>query len=93
MFVAHVPIGLLALLAGTRLLPRPEPESRPFDGVAAALNADNGVQDARSRLMDSAGKTRDMRRDFQRRIRRDPEFLAGDYTIKWLEAWLEKNAE
>ncbi|MCW8087934.1 MFS transporter [Sabulicella glaciei] len=38
-FVAHVPIGLLALLAGTRLLPRPEPESRPFDGVAAALNA------------------------------------------------------
>jgi acetyl-CoA carboxylase biotin carboxylase subunit len=22
---------------------------------------------------------------------RDPEFLAGDYTIKWLEQWLEKN--
>jgi acetyl-CoA carboxylase biotin carboxylase subunit len=21
---------------------------------------------------------------------RDPEFLAGDYTIKWLERWLEK---
>jgi acetyl-CoA carboxylase, biotin carboxylase subunit len=27
------------------------------------------------------------------RIVRDPEFLAGDYTIKWLEAWLEKNPE
>lgn len=38
-FVAHVPIGLLALVAGTRLLPRPEPENRPFDGIAAALNA------------------------------------------------------
>ena len=24
---------------------------------------------------------------------RDPEFLAGDYTIKWLEAWLARNAE
>jgi acetyl-CoA carboxylase biotin carboxylase subunit len=24
---------------------------------------------------------------------RDPEFLAGDYTIKWLEAWLERNPE
>jgi acetyl-CoA carboxylase biotin carboxylase subunit len=24
---------------------------------------------------------------------RDPEFLAGDYTIKWLEQWLEKNRE
>ncbi|MES2119305.1 MAG: acetyl-CoA carboxylase biotin carboxylase subunit [Pseudomonadota bacterium] len=23
---------------------------------------------------------------------RDPEFLAGDYTIKWLEAWLARNA-
>ena len=22
-------------------------------------------------------------------IVRDPEFLAGDYTIKWLERWLE----
>ncbi|HET9458373.1 MAG TPA: acetyl-CoA carboxylase biotin carboxylase subunit, partial [Sphingomicrobium sp.] len=27
------------------------------------------------------------------RIVRDPEFLAGDYTIKWLEAWLEQHAE
>ena len=27
------------------------------------------------------------------RIVRDPEFLAGDYTIKWLEAWLERNPE
>jgi acetyl-CoA carboxylase biotin carboxylase subunit len=27
------------------------------------------------------------------RIVRDPEFNAGDYTIKWLEAWLEKNPE
>ena len=27
------------------------------------------------------------------RIVRDPEFLAGDYTIKWLEAWLERNDE
>jgi acetyl-CoA carboxylase biotin carboxylase subunit len=26
-----------------------------------------------------------------RRIIRDPEFLCGDYTIKWLEKWLEKN--
>jgi acetyl-CoA carboxylase biotin carboxylase subunit len=24
---------------------------------------------------------------------RDPEFLAGDYTIKWLERWLARNAE
>ena len=24
---------------------------------------------------------------------RDPDFLAGNYTIKWLEAWLEKNRE
>jgi acetyl-CoA carboxylase, biotin carboxylase subunit len=22
---------------------------------------------------------------------RDPEFLAGDYTIKWLERWLAKD--
>ena len=22
---------------------------------------------------------------------RDPEFLNGDYTIKWLEKWLENN--
>jgi len=27
------------------------------------------------------------------RLVRDPDFLAGDYTIKWLEAWLEKNRE
>jgi acetyl-CoA carboxylase biotin carboxylase subunit len=27
------------------------------------------------------------------RIVRDPEFLAGDYTIKWLEEWLERNPE
>jgi acetyl-CoA carboxylase biotin carboxylase subunit len=27
------------------------------------------------------------------RIVREPEFLAGDYTIKWLEAWLEANPE
>ena len=26
------------------------------------------------------------------KIVRDPEFLAGDYTIKWLERWLEKQA-
>ena len=25
------------------------------------------------------------------RLVRDPEFLSGDYTIKWLEQWLEKN--
>ena len=24
---------------------------------------------------------------------RDEQFLAGDYTIKWLEAWLEANPE
>jgi acetyl-CoA carboxylase biotin carboxylase subunit len=27
------------------------------------------------------------------RIVRDPEFQAGDYTIKWLESWLERNPE
>jgi acetyl-CoA carboxylase biotin carboxylase subunit len=27
------------------------------------------------------------------RIVRDAEFLSGDYTIKWLEAWLEANPE
>jgi acetyl-CoA carboxylase biotin carboxylase subunit len=27
------------------------------------------------------------------RIARDPEFNAGDYSIKWLEQWLEKNPE
>jgi acetyl-CoA carboxylase biotin carboxylase subunit len=27
------------------------------------------------------------------RIVRDPEFLAGDYTIKWLERWLEEHPE
>jgi acetyl-CoA carboxylase biotin carboxylase subunit len=27
------------------------------------------------------------------RLVRDPEFLAGDYTIKWLERWLEANPE
>jgi acetyl-CoA carboxylase biotin carboxylase subunit len=27
------------------------------------------------------------------RIARDPEFNAGDYSIKWLEAWLEANPE
>ena len=27
------------------------------------------------------------------RIVRDPAFLAGDYTIKWLERWLEANPE
>jgi acetyl-CoA carboxylase biotin carboxylase subunit len=24
---------------------------------------------------------------------RDPEFLEGSYTIKWLEQWLERNRE
>jgi acetyl-CoA carboxylase biotin carboxylase subunit len=24
---------------------------------------------------------------------RDPEFLAGDYTIKWLEKWLASSRE
>jgi acetyl-CoA carboxylase biotin carboxylase subunit len=27
------------------------------------------------------------------RLVRDPEFLAGDYTIKWLERWLQKQHE
>ncbi len=27
------------------------------------------------------------------RIVRDPEFLSGDYTIKWLEDWLERNPD
>jgi acetyl-CoA carboxylase biotin carboxylase subunit len=27
------------------------------------------------------------------RIVRDPDFIAGDYTIKWLEGWLEHNRE
>lgn len=29
----------------------------------------------------------------QQRIIRDPEFLEGNYTIKWLERWLEENKE
>ena len=27
------------------------------------------------------------------RMVRDEEFLAGDYTIKWLEQWLERERE
>jgi acetyl-CoA carboxylase biotin carboxylase subunit len=27
------------------------------------------------------------------RIVRDPEFMAGEYTIKWLEEWLERNPD
>jgi hypothetical protein len=48
---------------------------------AAALNADQGVQDARTKLMDAATKTRDLRRDFDRRVRRDPQFLANQATL------------
>lgn len=48
---------------------------------AAALAADQGVQDARTKLMDAAAKTRDMRRDFDRRVRRDPQFLASQATL------------
>ena len=27
------------------------------------------------------------------RLIRDPEFLSGDYTIKWLERWLERSRD
>ncbi|MBY0337746.1 MAG: MFS transporter [Acetobacteraceae bacterium] len=36
-FLAHLPIGLAALVAGGRLLPDPPPRPRPFDWAAAAL--------------------------------------------------------
>jgi len=44
---------------------------------SAALNADKSVADARTKLIDAAAKTREMRRGFDRGVRRDPEFLAG----------------
>jgi hypothetical protein len=44
---------------------------------AAALSADNAVQDARNRLMDAANKTRDMRDRFARSVRHDQDFVAG----------------
>ena len=27
------------------------------------------------------------------KLRRDPDFQSGDYTIKWLEEWLERSGE
>jgi len=44
---------------------------------AAALAADNAVQDARNRLMDSANRSRDMRDRFSRTVRHDPDFVTG----------------
>jgi len=37
-FVAHLPIGLAALLLGWRVLPPVPPQPRAFDGAAAGLN-------------------------------------------------------
>ncbi len=38
-FLAHLPVGIAALVLGLRVLPRVAPQPRAFDGVAAALNA------------------------------------------------------
>lgn len=37
-FLAHLPIGIGALLLGLRVLPQVPPQPRAFDGAAAALN-------------------------------------------------------
>jgi hypothetical protein len=44
---------------------------------SAALNADRAVQDSRSALVDAGNRTREMRRNFDRGLRRDSEFLAA----------------
>ena len=43
---------------------------------AAALSADNGVQDARNRLVEAGSRVRDMRGNFARTVRTDPQFMA-----------------
>lgn len=44
---------------------------------ASALAADKGVQDARNALLESGVRSRELRRTFDRKIRRDENFLAG----------------
>jgi hypothetical protein len=44
---------------------------------SAALNADRAVQDSRTALLDAGTKSREMRRTFDRKLRRDPDFLAN----------------
>jgi hypothetical protein len=44
---------------------------------SAALSADRGVQDARTALLESGARSRELRRGFERRIRRDENFLAN----------------
>jgi hypothetical protein len=43
---------------------------------AAALQADQGFQDARQRLVNAGTRAREMREKFGRGVRRDPQFLA-----------------
>lgn len=43
----------------------------------AALSADKGVQDARNALVDSGARGRELRRSFDRKVRRDENFLAN----------------
>jgi len=43
----------------------------------AALSADKGVQDARTALTDSSTRSHELRRTFDRKIRRDENFLAS----------------
>jgi len=51
---------------------------------AAALAADNAVQDARNRLVDASNRARDMRGRFSRSVRHDPDFVAGRSRIDGL---------
>jgi len=44
---------------------------------SAALNADRAVHDSRTALLDAGTRSREMRRTFDRKIRRDPDFLAN----------------
>jgi hypothetical protein len=43
----------------------------------AAMSADKGVQDARNSLLDASNRSREMRKTFDRRLRRDENFLAA----------------
>lgn len=44
---------------------------------SAALAADNGISDSRGKLTDAGNRSREMRRGFNRTVRREPEFLAA----------------
>ena len=44
---------------------------------SAAMNADRAVQDSRTALLDAGNRSRDLRRTFDRRLRRDENFLAA----------------